>query len=165
MTPHIRWMVRADMPVVLEIEGRNVQPWTEEEFLRRLRQRNCIGMVAEWNGKVVGFMVYELEKFKLVLTNFAVHWRYRRRDVGRAMVEKLKSKLSSCRRTRICLAIRESNLRGQLFFRSQGFQAVGVERGWCEATGEDAYAMWYLLPDCEEYSGELCNRIAQYLEE
>ena len=29
-------------------------PWSEEDFIRCLRQRNCIGMVAEHDEQVVG---------------------------------------------------------------------------------------------------------------
>ena len=44
----IRWMIRRDMPEVLDIERLSFEfAWTEEDFLCCLRQRNCIGMVAE----------------------------------------------------------------------------------------------------------------------
>jgi len=44
---HIRWMIRRDMQEVLQAEQQCFdQSWTEEDFLRCLRQRNCIGMVA-----------------------------------------------------------------------------------------------------------------------
>ena len=40
----IRWLIRRDMDEVLSIEqGSFEYPWTEEEFLCCLRQRNCIG--------------------------------------------------------------------------------------------------------------------------
>lgn len=43
---HIRWMIRRDMQEVLEIEKSGFEfPWSEEDFIRCLRQRNCIGMV------------------------------------------------------------------------------------------------------------------------
>ena len=45
---HIRWMIRRDMPEVLAIEsGGFANPWTEEDFIRCHRQRNCVNMVAE----------------------------------------------------------------------------------------------------------------------
>ena len=41
----IRWMIRQDMPAVLRMEEASYDyPWCEEDFLRCLRQRNCIGM-------------------------------------------------------------------------------------------------------------------------
>src|SRR5262249_26122254 len=119
---HIRWMIRRDMPEVLQTEQESFEySWTEEDFLRCLRQRNCIGMVAEQGEKVVGFMIYAPHKSKLHFLNFAVPPVHRRCHVGHQMVSKLISKLSSHRRTRITLEVRETNLTAQLFFRSQGF--------------------------------------------
>src|SRR5881397_3781501 len=118
---HIRWMIRRDMPEVLQTEQASFDfSWTEEDFLRCLRQRNCIGMVAEQGEKVVGFMIYELHKSKLHILDFAVHPEHRRGGIGCQMSEKLVSKLSSHRRTRIVAEIRETNLDAQLFFRSVG---------------------------------------------
>ncbi|MEM1305855.1 MAG: ribosomal-protein-alanine N-acetyltransferase RimI, partial [Planctomycetota bacterium] len=50
---HIRWMIRRDMQEVLGIEQESFEfPWLEEDFIRCLRQRNCIGMVAEQGERV-----------------------------------------------------------------------------------------------------------------
>jgi ribosomal-protein-alanine N-acetyltransferase len=145
---HIRWMIRRDMPEVLSIEHASFEyPWCEEEFLRVLRQRNCIGMVAEHGERVVGFMIYELHKSKLQLLSFAVAPECRRSGIGRQMVAKLVGKLSSHRRTRIVLAVRETNLDAQLFFRVQGFRAVEVVREHYADTNEDAYIMEYLYDE------------------
>ena len=163
---HIRWMIRRDMPEVLQTEQASFDyAWTEEDFLRCLRQRNCIGMVAEQGEKVVGFMIYELHKTKLHILNFAVHPACRRLGVGAQMVAKLISKLSSHRRTRITLEVRETNLCAQLFFRAQGFRAVRVLRTYYDDSGEDAFLMQYQLADeaCEVHEDSV-NRIAQYEE-
>jgi ribosomal-protein-alanine N-acetyltransferase len=141
---HIRWMIRRDMPEVLAIEQECFEfPWCEEDFIRCLRQRNCIGMVAEASERILGFMVYELHKHRLHILNFAVHERFRRRTVGTQMAKKLITKLSHDRRSRIMLEIRETNLPAQLFFRSLGFRAVSVLRQFYEDTPEDAYLMQY----------------------
>src|SRR5579875_2196757 len=163
---HIRWMIRRDMPEVLQTEQESFEfSWTEEDFLRCLRQRNCIGMVAEQGEKVVGFMIYELHKNKLHILNFAVHPCFRRLGVGAQMVAKLISKLSSHRRTRITLEVRETNLDAQLFFRKQGFRAVRVLRSFYEDSGEDAYLLQYpLADDTGEDFADTVNRIAQYEE-
>ena len=141
---HIRWMIRRDMPEVLDIENRSFEfAWTEEDFIRCLRQRNCIGMVAEHDERVVGFMIYELHKNRLHILNFAVHPQFRRRGVARGMIRKLIGKLSPQRRNRILLEIRETNLAAQLFFRETGFRAISVLREFYEDTPEDAYLMQY----------------------
>jgi [ribosomal protein S18]-alanine N-acetyltransferase len=141
---HIRWMIRRDMTEALAIEADSFEfPWCENDFLRCLRQRNCIGMVAEHNDRIVGFMIYELHKARLHILNFAVSSRYRRSGIGQQMVAKLVGKLSSQRRNRILLEIRETNLAAQLFFRASGFRAVSVLRDFYEDTPEDAYLMQY----------------------
>jgi ribosomal-protein-alanine N-acetyltransferase len=141
---HIRWMIRRDMPEVLAIESESFEfPWSEDDFIRCLRQRNCIGMVAEVDDRVVGFMIYELHKNRLHILNFAVADRCRRAGVGTQMVTKLVGKLSDQRRNRILLEVRETNLSAQLFFRENGFRAVSVLHEFYEDTPEDAYLLQY----------------------
>ena len=161
---HIRWMIRRDMPEVLGAGVDNLEfSWSEEDFLRCLRQRNCIGMVAEQGERVVGHMIYELHKCKLHIMNFGVHPRCRRRGIGRQMVSKLISKLSSHRRTSITLEVRESNLEAQLFFKAQGFKGVKVLRAFYEDSGEDAYLMRYCLPgEVYEEVEETADQVAPY---
>lgn len=163
---HIRWMIRRDMAEVLQTEQLSFGfSWSEEDFLRCLRQRNCIGMVAEHGEKVVGFMIYELHKNRLHILNFAVHPGWRRLTVGAQMVSKLISKLSSHRRTRITLEVRETNLAAQLFFRRQEFRALRVLRNFYEDSGEDAFLMEYRFGDvAPDEVEEPVNRIAQYEE-
>jgi ribosomal-protein-alanine N-acetyltransferase len=137
-------MIRRDMNEILQIEAESFEfPWSEEEFIRCLRQRNCIGMVAELDDKVVGYMIYELHKNRLHILNFAVAACFRRRGIGARMVAKLAGKLTPQRRSRILLEVRETNLAAQLFFRSRGFRAVSVLRDYYDDTTEDAYVMQY----------------------
>jgi ribosomal-protein-alanine N-acetyltransferase len=141
---HIRWMIRRDMDQVLEIEQSAFEfPWSEEDFVACLRRRNCIGMVAERGDRVVGFMIYELHKTRLHLLNFAVAADLRRSGIGTQMVEKLVAKLSSQRRTRLSLEVRETNLEAQLFFKGAGFRATSVLRDFYDDSPEDAYLMQY----------------------
>lgn len=147
----IRWLIRRDMPEVLKIEQSSFQtPWTDEDFLACLRQRNCIGMVAEHNHKIVGFMIYELHKSRLHILNFAVSDEARKLGIGSQMIMRLVDKLSQQRRTEILLEVRESNLDAQLFFRKQGFKAVCVLRRHFDDTEEDAYIMQFKLSAHEE---------------
>ncbi len=159
---HIRWMIRRDMPEVLAIEGASFEfPWSEEDFIRCLRQRNCIGMVAEHDEQVVGFMIYELHKSRLHVINLSVHSQYRRRGVGSQMVQKLAGKLSHQRRNKILLEVRETNLQAQLFFRGNGFRAVSVLRDFYDDTTEDAYLMQFVHRPVAAAAYEPVNRITR----
>jgi len=145
---HIRWMIRRDMPEVLNIEGRSFDwPWLEEGFIKCLRQRNCIGMVAEYQEKVVGYMIYELHKNKLHVLNFATHPEFRHRKVATQMVDKLlKGKLGKRRRS-IELCVSDDNLDMQLFLRDSGFFASHVEYNFYEESSRDAYFFTYSVLD------------------
>lgn len=168
MNVYLRWMIRRDMPEVLDIERASAfeYPWPEEQFIRCLRQRNCIGMVVDicrtcgrptdrncgrCHGhelQVVGFMIYELHKRRLDVLNFAVHPELRRQGIGRAMLHTLRSKLSANRRWELRWHVAEPNLAGQLFLRHHGFRACGIVREHYDRAGDWANAidMRYLVP-------------------
>jgi [ribosomal protein S18]-alanine N-acetyltransferase len=159
---HIRWMIRRDMSEVLDIERQSFEfPWLDDDFTRCLRQRNCIGMVAEHEDRVVGFMIYELHKTRIHVLNFAVATECHRQGVGGQMVAKLVAKLSAQRRSRIVLEVRETNLAAQLFFREAGFRAVSVLRGFYEDTPEDAYLMQYRYRAERMAASEMPDRITR----
>ena len=115
-------------------------PWTEEDFVKHLRNRNVIGMVAEVDQRVVGYMVYELNRTHLAILNIAVDPAFRRRGIGRQMIEKLAGKLRPTARTSLRLHVMEPNVAAQVFFRSCGLKAVAIKDEWFE-TGETAYEM------------------------
>lgn len=143
-TVHTRWMIRRDFQEVLEIEASSFgTPWTEDDFLRCLKQRNCIGMVAETADRVLGFMVYELHKSRINIANFAVHPAFRRQSIGRQMIAKLEGKLSFNRRNAMTVTVNESNLDALLFFKRLGFLATDVLRGHFDE--EDGIAMRFTL--------------------
>ena len=140
----LRLMVRRDMPEVLDIERHSFEwPWEEEDFQRQLRGRNSWATIAEYEEQIVGYMVYELHKTLFNVVNFAVHPLHRREGIGRAMVDKLKGKLSMRRRHSITLKVCETNMDALLFFRAMGLNAVKVERNAYEHNNRDAYLMRY----------------------
>jgi len=154
---HIRWMTKCDMPEVCQIAADCFEsPWTEENFLCILRQRNCIGYVAEQGEKVVGFMIYELYQEKLHILMFAVSpgVRHARRRIVAAMVAKLVSKLqlkptpkmTSCR-NRITMIVPAEEGGTIDFFLEQGFVVLYQVPGYYphRKSGEDALFMRYIL--------------------
>lgn len=140
----IRWMNLRDLPEVVAIEGtcfdaRRV--WSQDDFLGVLRNSNVVGMVADRDGLTVGFMLYELHRDRLHILNFAVHSRQQRTGVGRAMANKLKSKLGS-KRARLTALVSDSNLHAHRFFKAMGFVATEVVRGYYgQWSDDDAY--WF----------------------
>jgi [ribosomal protein S18]-alanine N-acetyltransferase len=142
LKPHLRWMVRFDLPDVLAAERASFEtPWTEADFLRCLRQRNCNGYVAIdcRTDRVAGYMVYTYHPGKFELVNLAVHPDYRRQGVGAKLIGKLAAKCLESKRNRIGVWVHDVNLTAHLFFRAMSFEAVRVERG--HFPDGDAYRM------------------------
>ena len=134
----IRFMIRRDMPEVLDIEAASFpHPWDEATFINCLRQRNCIGMVVEQKDRVVGYMIYEMHKNRLHVLNLAVSTESRRQGVGTAMVAKLISKLRLGRQS-IFAEVSEWNDAGICFLRDSGFWCTAVAHGHYD-NGTDAY--------------------------
>ena len=142
----VRWMVRRDFAQVLAIEETCFEfPWTAEEFRQCLQQPNCLGMVAEHEERIVGFVVYETPKSRLFISNIAVDPEFQRHGVSRQMVQKLVSKMIYQRRNRIGIEIRETNLPALLCFRALGFRTTTTLKNFYDEQDEDAYVLQYRL--------------------
>lgn len=140
----IRWLIRRDLADALRIE----RTWTEEDWLRHMRQQTGIAMVAELETEaspVVAVITYTLHARSVEILTLAVDPAYRRAGVGRQMVAKLESKLSPHRRTRIWMAVSDRLTDAHLFLRGCHFRATRVRR-----RGPDAdYRFELALPGCE----------------
>lgn len=165
MTIRIRWMIRGDLSEVSEIDAASFEfPWSLQDFVTALRQRNVVGMVSEDAAGVVGYMVYELHANRIELVNFAVGQKFRRQGIGQAMIERLKEKLQHSRRERIVTCVRERNLAAQQFFRACGFRCVELVRNCYEQTHEDG--LRFVFPgDREKRERLVRNRITENYKE
>ena len=140
---HIRWMIVQDLPQVLAIESEVFEDdaWDGEEFKRWLKQRCVIGLVAEHDGEVVGYCVYEMTgnttggKTKArVVVNFVVAPEWQRNGVGRQIISKLVERYTGP----VIFEVSEYDLSMHLFLRAVGFRAKRVVRDYFES-GSDAY--------------------------
>lgn len=158
--PHIRWMIRRDMPEVMKVENESFEfPWTEEEILACLRNRCCIGQVIEERNEIVGFYIYRLQPSSVELLTIAVAKDKRRRGYGRLMMKKLFTKLSTHRRSRLVFHVSDENLDAHLFLKKMGLRAVKVHPNFF-AHDVDSYEFHYdiMRPvDIRKYEDELCQ--------
>lgn len=150
-----RWMIRADLPAVLDIERRNGASntwatglhWNEKDIITMLRQRNCIGIVAEVNEIVCGYCIYELHKMYLDIKRLQVHPEWQRCKVGSTFIEKLKSKLSHGRRVSLlCEEVPDYNIEMLAFMNHHKF-------GCAHDMAGSTYYFDYQLPLIGEQSG------------
>ena len=138
----IRWMLNRDHDTVLEIEGRSFEsPWTKQELLASLKQRNVIGCVYQrLSREIEGYMVYSLHKERLEILNLAVAPESRRNGIGRTMIQRLIDKLAQQNRQLVGCWVSERNVTGQLFLAGCGLRAEKTERDRYES-GHDG--IWF----------------------
>lgn len=142
MEYHFPWLIRRDVPQVLQIEQLgSTDPWTEEQLIGHLRERNTIGLVVTDKPRdlmkmnhqeVFGYIVYELNKSRIHIVRLCVDPAMRRRGVASSMIQRLKSKLSNQRRRYLTANVHESQLAVQLTLAHCGFVATGMEGEWIE---------------------------------
>jgi len=155
MKLQIRWLICRDMGEVRAIESEETidRLEDEEQFLVLLRQRNCIGVVGEVDGRIVAYMIYELHKKRLHIIKFRVAESCTGNGYGSAMIIRLIDKLSQQRRNEIRLEVNEQRLDFLMFLKRQGFFATGMH-------GEEI-TMSYKL---DGHQFEPTNRISNYTE-
>lgn len=156
---NIRPTVRQDLDEVFAIERRQFQfPWTPRNFHDQLRRRDVLSFVAEdAEDTVVGYAVYRIEPKEIAILNLAVHYEKTFQGIGRKMVERLKGKLHSDRRTRINAMVCENNLAAQLFFKKLGFKWAATERSPFEDTDYDGYVMEHILEQEAPHEAMECS--------
>ena len=126
------------MREVLPIERSSYEyPWGSREF--GLAIKSNWGMVAEVDGAVVGYLIWERHESRMQLLNLAVAFEHRRRGIGRALVERLATLAFGASVPRMAIEVRESQDGAHLFLKAAGFVALNVLRGYYRDSTEDAY--------------------------
>ena len=138
-------MVRRDLPVVTELERKAfAHPWTPEVFLRELRlpfSKIVLARLAgESSGAVVGYLCRWLTAGALEIQNVAVHPDWRRRSIGRRLVEHTLTEASQLDAQTALLEVRRHNVPAISLYRGLGFRETGVRPRYY-ADGEDALLM------------------------
>jgi len=125
---------RDDLPAIAQIQAASPEAsqWDVPEYLKYDL------LVALCDGRVAGFAVARrLAEAESELLNLAVHPAFRRRGVGRRMVETLTAGHPGM----LWLEVRESNLGARKFYKSLGFCDAGCRPGYYPDSGEGAIVM------------------------
>lgn len=128
---YMRWMVRADVPRVMQIEKGSPMPWSDQRLLTTLRDQQCIGMVCELLEcpDIVGHVVYKFRFQHLELLKIEVDPLLRRAGIGSVILRKIFSKMApQTQRTWLSVDVPERCVDAQLFFCSHGLRATSIVR-------------------------------------
>ncbi len=137
-----------DLTRVLAIEVTSFSlPWTREMFEGDLtREDVAVMLVARVPGQgvpppIAGYICTYLLTDELHINNLAVHPRWRRCGVARALLEAALARGRQDRARRAILEVRASNVAAQALYRSFGFETAGIRRRYYAQPAEDALVM------------------------
>lgn len=141
--PVIRFMRLKDVDQVAEIEQATfARPWSRESFRSEVT-RNAVAryLVAEEDGRILGYAGAWIILDESHITNIAVREEARGRGIGKKLTAELLQVLSNLGASYATLEVRVSNLRAQNLYKSLGFVSVGKRKRYYEDNNEDAFLM------------------------
>jgi ribosomal-protein-alanine N-acetyltransferase len=135
-------MTAADIENVIAIERASFQfPWSTRFFLDELQVDCARSILAEVEGRIVGYVLFWFLPEEVDIHNIAVHPDFRRQGIGRLLLEQVVDAARRQERLRVTLDVRFSNAPAQNLYRSFGFVIRGLRKGYYSDNGEDALVM------------------------
>lgn len=138
----VRPMLQEDVDAAARIEQQVFsQPWSRQGFLDALKIPNTVFLIAEEDGRLLGYagMYCTLEEGEV--TNVAVAPQERRRGVGGMLMEAIREEAKRLGLERIILEVRVSNESAIRLYERQGFTKCGTRKGFYDFPKEDAYIL------------------------
>ena len=135
-------MMMADIDEIMVIERSSYRfPWSQGFFLQELQVTCARSLLAELDGKIVGYILYWLLPDMVDIHNVATHVNYRRRGIARLLLGQVLVQAEAHLIGRVTLEVRRSNMPAQRLYESFGFINTGLRKGYYSDNGEDALAM------------------------
>jgi ribosomal-protein-alanine N-acetyltransferase len=135
-------MVPADLDEVMAIERTSFRhPWSSRFFLEEMQVACARSVLAEVNGKIVGYVLFWLLPEEVDIHNIAVHTEFRRQGIGHVLLQQVVEQARSRNSSRITLEVRVSNVPARKLYESLGFVTKGLRKGYYSDDGEDALMM------------------------
>jgi len=116
-------------------------PWSERFFRQEMQVECARSFLAVVDGRIAGYILFWLLPGAIDIHNIAVHSDFRRRGLGRRLLEQVMLEARGRASSRITLEVRKSNLPAQKLYESMGFAVTGVRKGYYSDDGEDAFLM------------------------
>ena len=140
---NIRELTAADVEEVSRIEQETFSmPWQPQDFLEMVEADYAHYYVAEEDGEIAGCCGIRNIAGEGEITNVAVANKFRRRGIGRALMEYMLKEAALLGMESSTLEVRVSNTPAIRLYESLGFQSEGVRPNFYEKPKEDALIMW-----------------------
>ena len=137
----LRPCTEADLPAILNIERASYPTaWTRTAFVHELHNHHGRFVVAEHQGRIVGYVCSWLIIDEVHILNIAVQPDCCRRGIGRALLGQTLAQARQTGAHRANLEVRRSNRAAIGVYRKFGFETVSVRHKYY-ADGEDGLLM------------------------
>ena len=138
----IREMEIDDLSQVMEIENATFAvPWTEMGYFSFLMREDTLFLVAEEEGKILGYCGLLMVLDEGDITNVAVEKSRRGQGIGEALVRELAARAARRGIALLHLEVRQSNQAARGLYRKLGFLEDGLRKGYYEEPREDSVLM------------------------
>ena len=142
----IRQMEIKDLPEIMNIEISSFSiPWSATAFINEINKINSHTKVAEFQGKILGYICINYIFNEAHILNLAVHPDCRRQGIATMLMKDALSSLLKKGCIYFYLEVRESNIIAQKFYKKFGFKTVGKRKGYYLSPKEDAIIMMLRL--------------------
>lgn len=139
----IREMKAADVEAVSKIESETFSmPWSAEDFMEMVEADYAYYYVAELDGETAGCCGIRNIAGEGEITNVVVAEKYRRKGIGRKLMEYMLEKALENGMGDCTLEVRVSNRPAIRLYEELGFKGEGVRPCFYEKPREDALIMW-----------------------
>lgn len=144
-----------DIPIIEELEKRCFSaPWSGDVYRHELTS-NRLGSYwvmrrtaesGEGTPPILAYGGYWLMGQEAHIVTIATHPDFRRRGLGRRLLQAMIDKAIEAGALEITLEVRASNYAAQALYKSIGFVVVGVRKHYYHDNGEDAILMTLFAP-------------------
>jgi ribosomal-protein-alanine N-acetyltransferase len=116
-------------------------PWNKKSFEEELVHQFTIPLVVKVNQRVVGYTCLWQVDEQMEIANFAVSPEFRRKGIGRMLMERVLFEAREKGCTSVILSVRESNVVAINLYTEFGFEVVGKRKRYYRLPIEDAIIM------------------------
>ena len=139
----IRDMTIADLPAVLAIENASfTQPWSPAVFGAVVAKEEAISLVCDEGLETIGYLVADMVVDVWHIMNLCVPQDRRRQRIAGELLEAYFEMTERDPHRGHTLEVRVSNEPAIELYRTYGFVATGVRKGYYNDNREDALIMW-----------------------
>ena len=122
-------------------------PWSRRMVESELRHPDGVCLVAEHEGRILGYILMALQADIWHILNVTVHPLHRGRRIGDALVRAAVRVGDRREHVGFTLEVRVSNERAIRLYQRLGFVTHGVRPRYYSDNGEDALIMWRIPPE------------------